>query len=116
VYIICILSIDRPNNEISICLFYSDSHGSWTVRYCTNKKPDTPASSELLQPPPTGVLSWSNSVHDKPLQKVVVGRQTFSDIINGASVQEREPLKQKLFNLLSDQTRFVLKYVITSVI
>lgn len=60
----------------------------------------------------TGILAFGNAVYDKPWQKVVAGKEKFSQIVEELnSVDQGEALKQRLLHLLKDTTRYVCLFV-----
>ncbi|XP_077995746.1 transport and Golgi organization 2 homolog isoform X2 [Glandiceps talaboti] len=69
-----------------------------SLGYYSNKTGKDP---ELLSP---GIHGLCNSTIDKPWKKCVIGKDRFTDIVNGATIGDKEKLMDHLVELMSDQT------------
>ncbi|XP_077995747.1 transport and Golgi organization 2 homolog isoform X3 [Glandiceps talaboti] len=71
-----------------------------SLGYYSNKTGKDP---ELLSP---GIHGLCNSTIDKPWKKCVIGKDRFTDIVNGATIGDKEKLMDHLVELMSDQTPY----------
>jgi len=90
-------------NAFSLVLLEKEEQGDWNLLYYSNSD----VSDNKIQRHSDGVHGISNSVFDKPFQKVNYGKQRFEEIIKKCGRPAyREQLLHELTHLMSDRTNF----------
>ncbi|KAK2179505.1 hypothetical protein NP493_484g01020 [Ridgeia piscesae] len=94
------ISLDRNDYNSFNLVLLEKRDGRWVVVYYSNRDDSSP--QDLKQ----GVIALSNSVYNKPWQKVKHGRVVFSNIVNQYnSVSKKDELEARLLAFLCSTDR-----------